>query len=148
MTFCLINELSKSLTEPGSRLQFEMGHLDEGTIRFRCTPELGAIPANASEEEVQIRIALSQPLIVSGTPQQVAAGLDHYLGQHRQLVEDGIASISAMREKLNAAQVGASKAVASSKESRTESPTQTAQKASATDDSDAADNQAPSLESF
>ena len=120
----MIQELAKALTQQGSRLHFEMCNAGEGSIRVRVTPDLGPAPSDASDEEIQLRAAITSPLSITGSPAEVEASLANHLGQQREIVAEGVASISALRERLNAATAKAQQAKpsAGNKGSKASSP--------------------------
>lgn len=106
----MFEQLAKALPQDGSRLTFEIIRVSADQIRVRSTPDLGACPSNASDEEVMLHAAIACPLTMTGTPSEVSQLLQSRLAEQRALVDEGVASIQALRQKLDAAKANAEKA--------------------------------------
>lgn len=106
----MFEQLAKALPQDGSRLTFEIIRVSADQIRVRSTPDLGACPSNASDEEVMLHAAIACPLTMTGTASEVSQALQSRLAEQRALVDEGVASIQALRQKLEAAKANAEKA--------------------------------------
>ena len=106
----MFEQLAKALPQDGSRLTFEIIRVSADQIRVRSTPDLGACPSNASDEEVMLHAAIACPLTMTGTPGEVSQLLQSRLAEQRAVVDEGVASIQALRQKLEAAKANAEKA--------------------------------------
>lgn len=107
----LFTRLATALNAKGARLDFEMVALDDSDqVRVRVTPNLGACPDNATDEEHQLRAVMGAPLTITGTPEEVDAALEERLAERMDVQAQGVTALSALREKMNAATQAADKA--------------------------------------
>lgn len=107
----LFTRLATALNAKGARLDFEMVAMDDaGKIRLRVTPNLGACPDNATDEEQQLRALLGAPLTIAGTPEEVDEALAERLNERMAIQAEGTEALSALREKMAAAAEASKKA--------------------------------------
>jgi len=148
----LFTRLATALNAKGARLDMEMVALGDGQYRVRITPNLGACPENATDEERQLRAHLSTPLTIPGTAQGIDDVLEQRLMNRLEIQDVGINALNELHKKMSAAAAAAEKAKpkASAKASKAAS-----KPAPASDDVDEApakvsrnDTATPTLEEF
>lgn len=95
--------ISTLIATKGNRLHIEIVGIEDGQIRVRVTPDLGAVPENASTEEAELRALLSIPLTLVGTPEEVDQLLEQHINQRAEPQAVGLAALSNLTEKMTAA---------------------------------------------
>jgi PRTRC genetic system protein E len=149
----LFTRLAQALNAKGARLDFEMVALGDGHYRAMMTPNLGACPENASDEERQLRALLASPLTISGTASDIDEALEQRLAERIAIQNEGLASLDALREKMKAAAAAAEKAKPKAASQKASAATASAAKPDDDDDVGAAkvsrsDTAKPTLEDF
>lgn len=96
----LFKQLDMLLTGENDRLQCEISAVKGGGIKVRITPDLGATPSNASDEEINIRALLATPITVSGQPDEVDALLAEHLAKRAPVQVAGSDSLNALAAKM------------------------------------------------
>lgn len=96
----LFQQLDTLLTGENDRLQCEITALKEGGIQVRITPDLGATPSNATDEEINLRALMATPITVSGQPDEVDALLEEHLAKRAPIQVAGAGTIDALAAKM------------------------------------------------
>lgn len=149
----LFTRLATALNAKGARLDMEMVALGEGQYRVRVTPNLGACPDNATDEERQLRAHLSSPLTIPGTAQGIDDVLEQRLMERLEIQDVGINALNELQKKMSAAAAAAEKAKPKASGKASTTTKAASQPAPASDDVDDApakvsrnDTAAPSLD--
>lgn len=106
----LFARLATALNAKGARLDFEMVALGDGQYRVMMTPNLGACPENASDEERQLRALISTPMTISGSAGDIDDALLERLAEKAPITQSGVDGIDRLRKQMNDALAAAEKA--------------------------------------
>lgn len=87
----------------GDRIHMEMTTIEDGQYRVMVTPDLGATPANAGAEETELRAALSAPLTITGTPQEIDALLTEHVQRRAPAQQAGAEALATLEDRIRAA---------------------------------------------
>lgn len=89
--------IAAGLTGQNQSLNIDVQGLGDGQLKLLISANLGPIPENADTQETKLRVALSRPLIVTGTPEQIEEGLASRLASHAQAVNEGLSMLDEIR---------------------------------------------------
>ena len=106
----LFQTLSALSNRLGDRIHMEMTTIENGQFRVMVTPDLGVTPANAGAEETDLRAALSAPLTITGTPQEIDALLTEHVQRRAPAQQAGAEALATLEDRIRAAASKASKA--------------------------------------
>lgn len=93
-------KLSSIFQGEGTRLVCEVVEAGSGEITVRITPDLGATPSNASEEEANLRALLAVPMTLTGTPAEVDGMLDEHLSKRAPIQKSGSDALAGLASKV------------------------------------------------
>lgn len=91
-------DVASALNDQGKRIFIEVVGAGEGRIRTIITPDVGAVPADASPEVAKVYALMARPQLVTGTPEEVEAALGAKLGLVREVLDEGEATLAALRQ--------------------------------------------------
>lgn len=91
-------DVARAVAVPGKRIFIEVVGAGDGRIRTIITPDVGAVPADASPEVAKVYALMARPQLVTGTPEEVEAALDAKLGVVRQVLDEGESTLAALRQ--------------------------------------------------
>jgi PRTRC genetic system protein E len=89
--------IAAGLTGQNQSLNIDVQGVGNGQLKVLISANLGPIPENAGTHETKLRVALSRPLIVTGTPEQIEEGLASRLAVHAQAVNEGLSMLDEIR---------------------------------------------------
>lgn len=93
----------------GLKATVQLEGLADGNIKLMYTPEIGPTPENASEAVVQLRAAISKPMVVSGAPAEIEEAFATLISSKAAVVARGLSALDEI-ERLASAAVGEAKA--------------------------------------
>ncbi|MCU9528511.1 PRTRC system protein E [Pseudomonas mosselii] len=93
----------------GLKATVQLEGLADGNIKLIYTPEIGPTPENASEAVVQLRAAISKPMVVSGAPAEIEEAFANLIASKAAVVARGLSALDEIERLANAA-VGEAKA--------------------------------------
>jgi len=92
----------------GLKAVVEINGIGEGKIKLVYSPEIGAAPDNASDEVIKLRSAISRPLIITGTPEEVETAFVQKIGESARAVTRGLSALDEI-ERLSVAALAAAR---------------------------------------
>ncbi|MCK1788654.1 PRTRC system protein E [Pseudomonas violetae] len=94
---------------PGMSATVEVQGLPNGEIKLIYTPNIGTTPDNASDAIVQLRAAISKPMIIAGAPAEIEEAFGKLIAQKAQVVGRGLSALDEI-ERLAGAAIAEAKA--------------------------------------
>lgn len=94
---------------PGMSATVEVQGLPTGEIKLIYTPNIGTTPDNASDAIVQLRAAISKPMIIAGAPAEIEEAFGKLIAQKAQVVGRGLSAMDEI-ERLAGAAIAEAKA--------------------------------------
>lgn len=88
---------------PGMSAIVEVQGLPNGEIKLIYTPNIGATPDNASDAIVQLRAAISKPMIIAGAPAEIEEAFGKLIAQKAQVVSRGLSAMDEIERLASAA---------------------------------------------
>lgn len=99
----LFTRLSQISSGEGTSIGIEMLGGKDGQVKVRISPELGPTPANATEEEAQLRALMAAPLTLMGTPEEIDDLLTKRLSERAPIQASGAEALNSLAAKMAAA---------------------------------------------
>jgi len=87
----------------GLKATVQLEGLADGNIKLMYTPEIGPTPENASEAVVQLRAAISKPMVVSGAPAEIEEAFANLIASKAAVVARGLSALDEIERLANAA---------------------------------------------
>ncbi|HDS0957080.1 TPA: PRTRC system protein E [Pseudomonas putida] len=87
----------------GLKATVQLEGLADGNIKLMYTPEIGPTPKNASEAVVQLRAAISKPMVVSGAPAEIEEAFANLIASKAAVVARGLSALDEIERLANAA---------------------------------------------
>lgn len=97
MSKSFFNSIAGAVANSGKRINLDVTGLPGGKIKVLITANVGSVPVGASEQEAQLIAALSKPMLVSGTAEEVEEALVSRLAVHGAAVDEGVAFLEQIR---------------------------------------------------
>lgn len=105
----------------GLKANIQLQGMGDGNIKLMYTPDIGPTPENASEAVVQLRAAISKPMVVTGTPMEIEEAFANLIGDKSAVVARGLSALDEI-ERLAASAVAEAKAKPSAKPAAAAAP--------------------------
>lgn len=93
----------------GLKASIQIEGLGNGAVKLIYTPEIGPTPENASEAVIQLRAAISKPMVVSGTPEEIESAFADLIANKAAVVGRGLGALDEI-ERLASKAVDEAKA--------------------------------------
>ncbi|MFG0337686.1 PRTRC system protein E [Pseudomonas sp. zjy_13] len=112
MTTTFLQSVGAVLTS-GLKAVVEINGVGDGKIKLIYSPEIGPTPDNASDEVIKLRSAISRPLIITGTPDEVELAFAQKIEESAHVVKRGLSALDEI-ERLSSAAITAARSSKSS----------------------------------
>lgn len=107
MTTTFLQSVGAVLTS-GLKAVVEINGVGDGKIKLIYTPEIGPTPDNASDEIIKLRSAISRPLIITGTPEEVERAFAQKVEDSAKVVKRGLSALDEI-ERLSSSAISAAR---------------------------------------
>lgn len=106
----LIKAMSAALVCDESMINIKLGKSKKGGLKAVITASLGQIPEDSPEAVEKAYYALSTPLSIEGSSEEIEATICTRIGEYQQVVSECVDTIKEMRKQIEEAKKTKSKA--------------------------------------